>query len=110
MGLFGLTTFTVERKVKEIGIRKSLGAGAADIVYRLSQESGHVLLLANLVAWPVGFCLLREWLSQFVYRIDLHIGYFLLAGLAAAAVALLTVALQAVPAARANPVDALRHE
>ena len=110
MGLFGLTAFAVERRVKEVGIRKSLGATVPDIVCRLSQESGAVLVASCLVAWPIGFYLLREWLNQFVYRIDLHMGYFILSGLAAALVAFVTVGLQAVPAARANPVDSLRHE
>jgi putative ABC transport system permease protein len=110
MGLFGLTSFAVERRVKEIGIRKSLGASIADIVYRLSRESGNMLIAANLLAWPLGFYLLQQWLDQFVYRIDLHAGYFAFAGLVAALIALLTVALRAVPAARANPVDALRNE
>ena len=68
-----------------------------------------VLFAANLVAWPIGFFLLSEWLNQFVYRIDLHLGYFALSGGAAALVALITVALQALPAARANPVESLRH-
>ena len=109
-GLFGLTSFAVRRRVREVGIRTSLGASVWDIVYRLSRESGLVLIAANLVAWPVGYVLLREWLSQFVYRIDLHPGYFALSGGAAGVVALITVALPAVPAAKANPVDSLRHE
>ena len=110
MGLFGLATFAVERKIREVGIRKSLGATVFDIVYRLSKESGLVLIAANLIAWPVGFYFLQDWLDQFVYRIDLHLGYFLLAGGAAIFIALFTVALLAVPAARSNPIDALRHE
>ena len=110
MGIFGLTSFAVERRVKEVGIRKSLGATVTDIVYRLSRESVSVLLVANIIAWPLGFYLLQDWLNQFVYRIDLHVSYFMIAGGSAALIALITVALQAVPAARANPVDSLRNE
>ena len=110
MGLFALTSFVVERRIREVGIRKCLGASVSSIVLGLSRESGWVQILANALAWPIGFYFLSSWLSQFQYRIDLHIGYFLLAGGAAGLVAFLTVALQVVPAARANPVASLRHE
>lgn len=66
--------------------------------------------VANVLAWPLGFYLLDRWLDHFVYHIDLHVGYFLLAGGGAVLIAFVTVALQAIPAARTNPITALRHE
>jgi len=110
LGLFGLSSFTVERKRKEIGIRKVLGASVWDITYRLSKESILLVIVANLIAWPVGIYLLMEWLNQYAYRIDLQFGYFMLSGLVAMLVALMTVGYQAMRAANANPVEVLRDE
>ncbi len=110
MGLFGLTSFAMERRRKEIGIRRVLGASVFNILLLLSKEFVVLIVGANLIAWPVGLYLLTEWLNRFAYRIDLHIGYFVLAGLTALAIALVTVSFQATKAARSNPVDALRYE
>ena len=110
LGLFGLSSFTVERRRKEMSIRKILGASVWDIAYRLSKESILLVIVANLIAWPISIYLLREWLNQYAYRIDLHFGYFALSGVVAMLVALMTVGYQAMRAANANPVDAIRDE
>ena len=110
LGLFGLASFAVERRRREIGIRKALGAAVTGIVYGLTRESGLMVLAANLVAWPVGFYLMTEWLNRFAYRIDLHLGYFAVSGAIAVLVALATVSYHALRAATSNPVDALRYE
>ena len=110
MGLFGLVWFTVENRQKEIGIRKTLGAGVWDIVHRLSREFSYVVIVANVIAWPIGFYLLREWLNRFAYRIDPALVHFVVAGGLALLVAMATVGYHALRAARANPVDVLRNE
>jgi putative ABC transport system permease protein len=110
MGLFGLASFTVERRRKEIAIRKTLGATIGGIVVKLTREPGLLVMASNVIAWPIGFYLMSLWLERFAYRIDLHLGFFAIAGAVALLVALVTVAYQAIRAARANPVDALRYE
>lgn len=110
LGLYGLASFTAEQRVKEIGVRKVMGASVADIVRLLTFEFSKPVLAANLVAWPVAWYFAREWLNGFQYRIDLGITYFAVAGLLALMVACLTVAGHAFRTARANPINALRHE
>ena len=87
-----------------------MGASVWDITHRLSKESILLVIVANLIAWPVGIYLLVEWLNQYAYRIDLHPGYFVLSGVLTILVALMTVGYQALRAANANPVEALRDE
>jgi putative ABC transport system permease protein len=110
LGLFGLSAYVAAQKTKEIGIRKVLGAKASEIVILLSKDFSRWVLLANLFAWPAAYVLATKWLRGFAYRIPLSIGPFLLASIAALAVALLTTSFQAVKAASANPADAIRHE
>jgi putative ABC transport system permease protein len=110
LGLFGLVSFTAAQRTKEIGIRKVLGASVSNIVMLLSKEFLMLVALANLIAWPVAYCVMSRWLQDFAYRIELGPGVFLLGGALALLIALLTVSAQAVKAARANPVDALRYE
>ena len=110
LGLIELAAFTVERRTREVGVRKVIGASVSSIVALITGKFIYLVIGGNLIAWPIGYVLLKDWLNQFVYGIDLHIGYFLLSGLAAGAIALLTVALQTIPAARANPAVALRDE
>jgi putative ABC transport system permease protein len=109
-GLLGLTAFTIGRRVKEIGIRKVLGASTSQVVLLLSREYLLIVLAANLVAWPVTYYVMGRWLQNFAYRIDLGVLTFILAGMLALLVALLTVSFQAVRAARTNPADCLRYE
>jgi len=110
MGLFGLISFTAEQRTKEIGIRKALGASVSSIFLLLSKEFLKLLGVAILIAWPIAWYIMDKWLQEFVYRIKLDWGIFVLAGALALVIALLTVSYQAVKAARANPVDSLRYE
>ncbi len=110
LGLFGLAAFAVEQRTKEIGIRKVLGASMAHVISLLSKDFVRLVLLANLIAWPVGYFAMSRWLQNFAYRIDIGWWIFALAGGMALLIALLTVSLQAIRAALANPVEALRYE
>ena len=110
LGLFGLTSFTAERKTKEIGIRKVLGASVPGITLVLSKEFTKWVLLANLIAWPVAFYAMNRWLQGFAYRDELNVWTFVLSAILSLLIALLTVSYQSVRAALANPVDALKYE
>jgi putative ABC transport system permease protein len=110
LGLFGLASFTAEQRTKEIGIRKTLGASAADIMLLLSADFSKAVLVANLVSWPLAWYLMTRWLRGFVYRAPLDLWIFLGAGSAALLISWLTVGLQTLRSARTNPVDALRFE
>ncbi len=110
LGLFGLSAFTAEQRVKEIGIRKVLGAPVSGIVRLLSTDFIKLVLVAILVATPLAWWAVHEWLEDFAYRITIQWWLFGLAGLIAVVIALLTVSFQAIKAAVANPVDSLRDE
>jgi putative ABC transport system permease protein len=110
LGLFGLAAFTAERRTKEIGIRKVFGARVRDIVRLLAWQFSKPVIVANLIAWPVAWWLMRDWLNGFDARIALTPGPFLLAGFLALAIALGTVSGHAVRVARLNPIHALRYE
>jgi len=110
LGLFGLATFTAERRRKEISIRKVLGQNATQVTVMLSSEFAKLVLVSILIALPIAYILTSNWLSGFAYRIDLKTWYFLGAGSIALMVAMLTVGSQAIKAANTNPVDGLRDE
>ena len=112
LGLFGLASFTTERRTKEIGIRKVMGASVGDIVMLLTADFTKLVLIANVIAWPVAYFFMNSWLERFAYRAPFgEWAYmFLVAAIAALAVAWLTIALQAGRAATARPVLALRYE
>ncbi|UCC43627.1 MAG: ABC transporter permease [Candidatus Zixiibacteriota bacterium] len=110
LGLLGLAAFSAEQRTKEIGIRKVLGSSVTGIVRLLTGEFVVLVAIANVIAWPVTYYVMNLWLQDFAYRIELGIGTFVLAGLAAMLIALLTVSYQAIRAARANPVEALKYE
>jgi putative ABC transport system permease protein len=110
LGLFGLAAFTAERRTKEIGIRKALGASVPGIVGLLNGEFTKWVLLANVIAWPAAYFAGRKWLENFAVRMPMPWGLFLLATVLALAVAQLTVGYQSLRAAAANPVDSLRYE
>jgi len=110
LGLFGLAAFSAERRTQEIGIRKVFGARARDIVVLLLWQFSLPVILANLLAWPLAWYYLQDWLKGFDYRITLSPLYFAAAGLAALLIAWLTVLSHALRVARANPIHALRYE
>lgn len=110
LGLFGLAAFTAERRTKEIGIRKVLGASIPTVVFLLSKEFTKWILIANIIAWPIAFYFMSNWLENFAYRININPAIFVIAGLLALLIALITVSYQAIKVAVANPVRALRTE
>ncbi|MFC1537360.1 ABC transporter permease, partial [Gemmatimonadota bacterium] len=110
LGLFGLISFSAEQRTKEIGIRKVLGASVSNIVLLLSKEFLILLGIAIIIAWPVAWYFMDRWLQDFAYRIELGPGLFVLGGIIALVITVLTVSYQAVKAAYANPVEALRYE
>ncbi|MCI0692162.1 ABC transporter permease [candidate division KSB1 bacterium] len=110
LGLLGLAAFTAERRTKEIGIRKVLGASVSGVVALLSKEFLQLVLLANLIAWPVAYFAAKKWLEDFAYRVELGLTTFLLAAATALLIAFVTVSLQAIKAAMTNPIEALRYE
>ena len=109
-GLFGLTLLTVARRTKEIAIRKVNGASISSIVFLLSKQFAFLVLLSNIIAWPIAWYVMNRWLQNFAYRINIGWWMFVLAGVLALLIALLTVSYQAIKAARANPVESLRYE
>ena len=110
MGLFGLSVFAVERRIKEIGVRKVLGASVPDITLLLSKDFIVLVVIAVLIASPLAWWLSNKWLENFAYRIQTEWWMFLLAGIIAIALTLITVSYQAVKAAIGNPVESLRTE
>lgn len=110
LGLFGLTSFVTEQRKKEIGIRKVLGASIFELVTMLSKEFTKWVLLANIIAWPVAWYMMNEWLQNYAYRIDIYLWTFVLSGGIALLIALITVSFQAIKATLTNPVESLRYE
>ncbi len=110
LGLFGLTSFITEQKTKDIGIRKAMGADVTGIVFLLSKEFNKWVLLANLFAWPAAYFLMKNWLQNFAFKVNLSLVYFLAAALITLVIALLTVSYQSLKAALKNPADSLRYE
>jgi putative ABC transport system permease protein len=110
LGLFGLTAYAAERRTKEIGIRKVLGASVGNVVALLSRDFLLLILIAAAIALPIAWWGMNTWLSDFAYRIDIAWWVFALAGIGAMLVALVTVSFQAIRAAIANPVESLRSE
>ncbi|MDB5668049.1 MAG: FtsX-like permease family protein, partial [Alphaproteobacteria bacterium] len=110
LGLFGLAAFTAERRTKEIGIRKVLGARTSDIVKLLAWQFSKPVIIANVIAWPVAYVVMWDWLQGFTSRVDPGPWPFLFAGLLALAIAIGTIASHALRVARANPIHALRYE
>ncbi|HVZ24896.1 MAG TPA: FtsX-like permease family protein, partial [Sediminibacterium sp.] len=110
LGLLGLSSFSITQRFKEIGIRKVLGANVSGIVLLLSKDFLLLVMIAALVAFPIAWYAMQSWLGEFAYRITLQWWVFIAAGLLAAAVALLTVSVQAIQAATSNPIKSLRTE
>ncbi len=110
LGLLGLASFMAERRTKEIGIRKVLGASISGVFLLISKDLTKWALFANLIAWPIAYILLTHWLQNFAYRISIGWWSFVLAGMLTVGIALLTVSYQSIKAATANPVNALKYE
>jgi putative ABC transport system permease protein len=110
LGLFGLAAFSTERRTREIGLRKTFGAGTQDIIWMLLLQFSVPVLIANVIAWPVAWYWLHDWLNGFAYRVTLSPLYFVGAGAAAMLIAWATVFVHARRVANANPIHALRYE
>jgi putative ABC transport system permease protein len=110
LGLFGLAAFTVERRTREIGVRKALGASTSDVTRLLLWRFVKPVLAANLIAWPLLAWIMSRWLQAFAYRIDLPLWSFPLAAAVALVIAVVTVSGHSIKVARSAPVKALRYE
>ena len=110
LGLFGLTTFNTLQRVKEIGIRKVLGASVPTILALLSKEIVMLIIVANVIAWPIAWVFMSKWLDSFAYHIDMSLFVYILAAIAAVIIALITVSSQTIKAAMTNPSSTLRYE
>ena len=110
LGLFGLAALSAEKRTKEIGIRKVLGASVYNVTFILSKEFLIWVVISNIIAWPIAYYFMNKWLQDFAYRINIYIWIFVIASGLALLIALLTVSLQAVKAALANPVESLKYE
>lgn len=110
LGLFALSAYTTERRTKEIGIRKAMGAGSSDVLRLLLWRFSRPVLIANLIAWPLAWLVMRQWLQTFAYRVELAPWTFLAAGVGALVMAWAAVLAHALRVARAKPVNALRYE
>jgi putative ABC transport system permease protein len=110
IGLFGLAAFNTQRRVKEIAVRKILGANTGQLCFMLINQFSHLVLLANVIALPIAYLLMRDWLNDFIYRIDMPYSAFILSGLFSFSIAYITVAVIAYKAATVKPVDSLSCE
>ncbi|MEQ8925480.1 MAG: ABC transporter permease [Fulvivirga sp.] len=110
MGLFGLASFVVQKRTKEIGIRKILGASEFNLMVLLSKTFTAQVIISLFIAIPLSYYVMDQWLNNFAYRKEINVSYFLIAGLLAVSIALLTVSYRVVRAALLNPVDTLRNE
>ncbi len=110
LGLLGLSMFAIEQRTKEIGIRKVLGSSISGIIKLVTKEFIIIVLLSNLIAWPIAYYFMNQWLQDFAYSININLWMFALSGGIALMIAIATVSIQALKAAFANPVDSLRYE
>lgn len=110
LGLFGLAAFNAQKRIKEIGVRKVMGASVSQITYRLSYDFLKLVLVSILVALPLGWLVMNRWLQDFTYRINVSLGVLLVSALIAIIIALITISYQSIKAAIANPVKSLRTE
>ncbi len=110
LGLFGLAAFMAQQKTKEIGIRKTLGATVSGIIILISKEFIYLVLVSNLIAWPVSWIVMNRWLENYASRINIDLWIFILSGLLATAIAIVTVSFQSIKAAHTDPTNSLRYE
>jgi putative ABC transport system permease protein len=110
LGLFGLASFMTIQRTKEIGIRKVLGSSISGIILLLSKGFIQLVLIANLIAWPLAWWIMNKWLESFPYRIEINFILFVLAGLGVVIIAFLSVGFQTLKAALINPAETLKYE
>jgi putative ABC transport system permease protein len=110
LGLFGLVSFMLEHKSKEIGIRRVLGSSVGGIVNLFTKTFLKWVIVANVVAWPVSYWIMNQWLKNYAFRTEVSWWVFVVGGLCAVVVAFLTIGIQALRAAMANPAELLRYE
>jgi putative ABC transport system permease protein len=110
LGLLGLSLYATIQRTKEIGVRKILGASVVSILVMLSRDFVRLILIANLIAWPVAWWVMEKWLQNYPYKIGFNLWFFILPALLVLIIALLTISLQTLRAARSNPANALRYE
>ena len=110
LGAFGLMAMAAARRTKEVGIRKVLGASISSLVFLITGSFLKLVLVANLIAWPIAYFSVRNWLQNFAYRIDIPVGVFALGGSLVFFIAVVTVSAHALRTAMTNPVNALRYE
>jgi putative ABC transport system permease protein len=110
LGLFGLSTYTVEQRKKEMSIRKVLGSSDREIFMLFSGRFFLLIIIANVVAFPLAYVLIRQWLSGFAYQVDIDLSIFLIVGVLAMAIAFVTIVFQAWRASRTNPANVLKTE
>ena len=110
LGLLGLTAYITEQRTKEIGIRKVLGASIPEILLLLSKEFTKWVIIGNIIAWPIAYFIITKWLQNFAYKTNIGIWIFLISGIIAFLIALITISTQTIKAASSNPVKSLRYE
>ena len=110
LGLFGLASFSTEQRIKEIGVRKVLGASIGQVLYLLSKDFALLIIIAFIIAAPAAYYLSNWWLQNFAFAVDVSVLTFLISGFVALFIALLTVGYKTYAAAKSNPVRALRFE
>jgi putative ABC transport system permease protein len=114
LGLFGLSAYIAEQRKKEIGVRRVLGSKMSEIVMLLSKEFMVLIIIATILAWPLAYYAMKQWLTDFQYKIDIlnsgNISVFVFSGIVALIIGLLTVSYQSISVAMANPVKSLRSE
>jgi len=110
IGLFGLTSFTIEQRTKEVGVRKAMGASNSAIFYLISKEIIILVCIATVIAWPIIYFAAGNWLQNYYYRINLRVNEFVLGFLIAISIALITISYRTIKSVRANPADTLRYE
>ncbi len=110
LGLFGMASFTAEQRTKEIGIRKVLGASVPGVVVLLAKDFLKLVLIANILAWPIAYLAMKEWTKEFAYQAGIGVWMFVITGVLAAVIAVLTVSFQSIKAALSHPINAIKYE
>lgn len=110
LGLYGLVSFMLVQRTKEVGIRKAMGASMLSLVMLVSKQFLKLVIISCVLAWPVAYYLMKNWLQNYVYKIDLHIGVFIISGLLLVMITFITILFQSIKVARTNPVDVLKYE